>query len=131
MKRGQVNKVWTLTSSLYPVGYPVNQLHMATDRQMDNVAIYYKNDDDWFRPIVFTDNRVISGTRWLIKDFYKGLGLCLDVHFTKTCKRKRFCIYYHFWDETVKWGCREFTLKDICTMMEIMEYYYTAKELGR
>lgn len=120
---------WNLRFDLRPVNWGLPYLKTATKKVFDDVAIYYRGS--WFRPIVFGKGKVQSGESWEIRDFYKGLGLCVAVYFTRQPSYKRHRIIYSVWGEKVRWGCRYFTLEDICTMMELMEYYYTDAELGR
>ena len=103
----------------------------ATPERYDSVAIYHKPDNFYFRPIVFTSCEVISVVNWELDTFYRGLRRCVEAIFSNVSSRKEVYPISPVVGILARWGCRRFTLEDICTMMEMMEYYYTDEQLGR
>ena len=130
----KINSSWQLSSGFRPCMCHFTLMrNKATQGQFDSVAIYHKPYRKCkFQPVVFDTERVISGGTWRINEFYRGLKRCLAVYFTGVfIQGYKFKIRKSYNSEAVFWGCRYFTLEDICTMMEIMEFYYTDKQLGR
>ena len=128
----KINSFWKMSSTFKPwrsrIGLRGGD---ATQRKFDKVAIYHKPCmNGAFCPVVFGDEYIRSGLTWGIDDFYMGLQRCMSVYFTEiSMDGPRFRTYKSQNGKVVFWGCRHFTLEDICTMMELMEFYYTDKQL--
>lgn len=117
-----INKYWVLDSGLYPwEGYHYGK---ASKVQYNSVSIYHEPRDRYFRPIVLKDKIVTSGTNWHPKDFLRGLEKCLLVLDGNIVWESGAYAIKQLDGNTVNWGCRAFSRKQINELIELVKWHY-------
>lgn len=91
---------------------------------------FYFRQEETFRPIVFSSAYVHSLRSWNIWRFYDGLKRCALAYNTQSTN---WCggFLIKATGNKIVWGCREFDIKDIVAMKQLMEKKYDTEQLAR
>lgn len=118
----RINKYWVLGADLMPL-FPY-VYRRATKKQYDSVSIYHEPRGKWFRPVVLRDKYIASGTEWKPKEFLKGLEKCLFAMDSGAYQKKERYPIRYLSHNTVRWGCRIFTRKQVNELIKLVKWHY-------
>ena len=124
----KINDEWYLSKYLTPTRNAMG--YFASEKQFDSVTIWHDKDA---RPLVMTDKYVESLGNWTAKTFY--MGICKALETIKDRKQRR-CVYNMSFRQNhacrnkvprVRWGCRQFTKKQLIEIKKAMEWHFGEK----